>query len=285
MNEYYFLFALVLVYALFAVVQDLKKKEVANWLNLSLIAFALAYRALYSLYIKDMNFFVFGLVGLIVFYIVGSIFYYSKAFGGGDVKLLAGVGVILPFKSYSGVLFVLLEFLIILFFIGAVYTLIYSIVLAFKNRKIFKKEFSLLFKRYWRFLLIIATFAILLGFFIGVFNSGGLGVGVAVFFVLISILYVYLKALDKGMIIKIKPDKLTEGDWILQDIKLNGYIVKNTVHGLTLKDIQMLRKAKKEVYVKTGIPFVPAVFFALLVMVFFSLVLKSDLLILLFSRF
>ena len=39
-----FLILLGLVWIIFAVVQDLRKREIANWLNFSLVIFALVFR-------------------------------------------------------------------------------------------------------------------------------------------------------------------------------------------------------------------------------------------------
>ena len=80
MKEYYFLFGLFFVWTLFASIQDLKKREVANWLNFSLIAFALVYRLFYSVAVKDYSFFVYGLLGFAVFFILAYAFYYLGVF-------------------------------------------------------------------------------------------------------------------------------------------------------------------------------------------------------------
>jgi len=50
MLEIIFLVLLGLIWIIFAVVQDIKKKEIANWLNFSLIIFALGFRFFYSLF-------------------------------------------------------------------------------------------------------------------------------------------------------------------------------------------------------------------------------------------
>src|SRR3989338_6014136 len=104
MEEYYFLFVLTFLFTLFASIQDLKKREVANWLNFSFIAFALTYRAFYSLATKNFQFFLFGILGFAIFFILAHALYYSKAFAGGDAKLLMGFGVILPYTSYNSLL-------------------------------------------------------------------------------------------------------------------------------------------------------------------------------------
>jgi len=90
MEEYYFLFVLAFVWMIFAVVQDLKTREVANWLNFSLIGFALAYRAFYSSFTGEWMFLGFGFLGFLMFFILAHVFYYSKVFAGGDAKLLMG---------------------------------------------------------------------------------------------------------------------------------------------------------------------------------------------------
>jgi Flp pilus assembly protein protease CpaA len=53
MYEVIFLWILALVYIVFAVVQDAKTKEIANWITFSLIIFALGFRFFYSLFQGD----------------------------------------------------------------------------------------------------------------------------------------------------------------------------------------------------------------------------------------
>lgn len=54
-----FLIVLCLIWIAFAVIQDLRKREIANWLNFSLIIFAIAFR-FFSLYFlkRDLVFFI-----------------------------------------------------------------------------------------------------------------------------------------------------------------------------------------------------------------------------------
>src|SRR3989338_8270060 len=108
MYEVVFLFVLALVWIVFAVVQDLRKREIANWLNFSLIVFALGFRFFYSLFsTEDFRFFYQGLLGFGIFFLLGNLFYYGKAFAGGDAKLMIALGTILPFSESF---FVNLEF-------------------------------------------------------------------------------------------------------------------------------------------------------------------------------
>ena len=72
MEELIFLLILALIWIIFASIQDLKKREVANWISFSLIIFALGFRFFYSFYSEDFNFFYQGLIGLGIFFIIGK---------------------------------------------------------------------------------------------------------------------------------------------------------------------------------------------------------------------
>ena len=117
MQEYIFLFVVALIWIVFAAVQDLKTREVSNWLNFSLLAIVLAYRAFHSVIINDYEFLVLGLLGFVVFYLIGTAFYYSKVFAGGDTKLFWALGVVLPYSNYWDLLRVGGGFILLLFFV------------------------------------------------------------------------------------------------------------------------------------------------------------------------
>ena len=68
----FFLFGMAFVWIFFASVQDLKTREVANWLTFSLIAFALAFRGFVAVFSNDSWFFVSGLLGFGLFFIMGT---------------------------------------------------------------------------------------------------------------------------------------------------------------------------------------------------------------------
>lgn len=265
MNEYYPLFILALIITIFAVIQDIKSREIANWLNFSFIAFALSYRAFYAVINQNLKFLTLGIAGFIIFFLLAHALYYSKAFAGGDAKLLMGFGVILPYQNFPSLIFLSVTFILLLFTVGAIYSLLYSIFLAVKNKKQFKKEIIRLTKKYKLALIILLALSILLA----LTNLTTLTLTSFLLF-LILIIYIYTKSIDICMISLISPNKLTEGDWILDDIKISkNKIVKKTVHGLSSNDIKLLKKAKKKILIKTGIPFTPAFLIALIIMGFF----------------
>jgi len=270
MEEYYFLFGLALVWTVFAVVQDFRRREVSNWLNFSFIAIALAYRAFYSVARGDMEFFVLGLGGFAVFFVIAHGLYYSRVFAGGDAKLLMGYGVILPYTSYSSLFFLGVGFIFVLFLVGAIYSLIYGLFLVVGNWERFKKEFVKDFsKRKWMF---VVSVVLGIGFLFLVDKL--LWLFLVLFLLVMPLMYSYLKALDKSMI-KLKSwGELQEGDWLEKDVKIGGRVIKKSVHGLSLKEIVRIKKSGRRVLIKDGIPFTPAFLGALGIMVYVFLVLE-----------
>ncbi len=78
MYEVIFLLVLAGIWIAFASVQDLKHREVANWLSFSLIAFAIGFRFFYCLFSGGdggsggFMFFYQGWIGLGIFFILFS---------------------------------------------------------------------------------------------------------------------------------------------------------------------------------------------------------------------
>jgi Flp pilus assembly protein protease CpaA len=270
MQEYYFLFALTFIYTLFATIQDLKSREVANWLNFSFIAFALAYRAFYSISTSNSQFFLLGISGLGIFFVLAHLFYYSKAFAGGDAKLLMGYGIILPYSSYQDIIPTSLLFLFFLFLIGALYSMLFSIFIATKNKNKFEKEFKKRLKK-GKYLVILSTILFIASTLYAFINP--LAFLPALLFI-IPLAYLYTKSLDKCMIKLLPPNKLTEGDWLEENIKVGNKMIIKSVHGLSKEDIVLLKKYKIKTPIKEGIPFVPAFLITLITMVYVFLVLQ-----------
>jgi len=249
------LFFVALIWIIFATFQDIKKREVANWLNFSLVSFALAYRLFYSVINEDYMFFVYGLVGWGLFVVLGYAFYYGRVFAGGDSKLLMAIGAVLPFESFYDLFYVSIGFLFLLFLVGTVYSVIYSIFISIKQRKRFAKQWNIKIKNskivfaIMGILVIASAFVFIDDLFILFISIFGI--------VFIGLLYIYLLAVDKCMISLHKPEELSEGDWLIDDVRVNGKWIRKSVHGLSLNEIRLLQKSKKSVYIKVGIPFIP----------------------------
>ena len=269
MIEVYVLFALALVWIIFAVFQDLRTREIANWLNFSLVIFALGFRFFYSLFSETgFSFFYQGLFGFGFFVLLGNIFYYGKMFAGGDAKLMMALGAILPFSSdliYN--LKVVFFFLILFLMVGALYGLFFSLYLTLKNLKRFKKEFLIQFKNKKRLIIFtsfFASFLLILNIFYGGF------IALALFVFIFPYFYLYVKSVDEAcMVRRIKSAKLTVGDWLYEDVKIANKVIKANWDGLLEKDIELLKKKKKFVLVRYGIQFAPVFLISFILWIIF----------------
>lgn len=263
MNEYIFLYALAFLWIIFAVFQDLKYREISNWLNFSFIAFVLVYRLFYSSVIGDYDFFFKGILGILLFVALGYGFYYSRVFAGGDAKLLFGLGGIFPYNSYSDFVFYSLLFIFLLLVSGVIYTLIYSTFIVFKN----KKEFTLEFKRQFYTNKFIFYFSVIFSFALLFFVKSLFFIPVFLFFV-----FVYAKSLEKSSMIKLmSPHLITEGDWLYESVKIGNRKIEPSVHGLSYEDILLLRKYDKKAKIKLGVPFAPAFLISLICYFIYSI--------------
>ena len=273
-----FLVILGLVWILAAVAQDFKYREIANWTNFSLIIFALSYRLFYSIFSSDYSFFLLGLFGLGVFFVVGHLLYYGRVFAGGDAKLFIALGAVIPFASnyyFNSLLFFI--FLISLLAGGALYSLAFSAFLVYKNKNEFKKEFTKNFKSQFIIfislvilLILFITYSLIFGNFIYLVFP--------LFLVFTFFLYIYAKAIEKScMLVNVNVHHLTVGDWLAKSIKVNGKEIEPHWEGLSQDQIDLIKKYyKKPVMIKQGIPFSPAFLIAFLVILYIQFLGNAD---------
>lgn len=260
------LFVIAFAWVLFAVAEDFKKREVANWLNYSLLIFALAIRAFYSIFSWDCRPLLFGFFGVAVFFVLGHVFYYSRVFAGGDAKLMIALGAVLPFENnlYSNSM-IMLFFVFALLFAGVFYSLFYSASLVAQKRREFGIDFKKRIFKSKNLIFVSLVFAIL-------FLVTGLLLNIELIPVLALIvfifpyLYIYTKSIEKVCLTKrIGAGELTEGDWLVNDIFVSGRKIEAKWDGVTKKQLKLIQnKYHRKILVKYGIPFTPAFLIALL---------------------
>ncbi|RLG14532.1 hypothetical protein DRN69_04105 [Candidatus Pacearchaeota archaeon] len=267
MIEIIFLITLALIWIIFAMIQDLRNKEIANWLNFSLIIFAFGFRFFYSLFLaNNFNFFYQGIIGLGIFFVLGNALYYGKMFAGGDAKLIIALGVILPFSEgfITNVQSFVLFFIIFLS-IGAFYGLFISFFLSLKNFKNMKKEFIRYVKKYKKIIscvMVGGLFLMILGFVESLF----FWIGVLAF--IYPYLYIYAKAVDKACMIKgIKSRNLREGDWLYKNLKIGNKVIRAKWEGLSEKEIKLIQRKYKKVLIRNGIAFSPVFLISFIIFV------------------
>ncbi len=255
---------------------DIKTLEVPDWLSYSLIAIGLIGNLLFSIYYSDSIYIIRSLLGLVISVILGLIMFYTGQWGGGDSKVLFGIGAIIGINYPFTIDFLFTDFffkfIINMLFAGAVYGIIWITVMAVKNRKFLFKTLKKSFQdnKFKRIRLITGLISIIFLasiYFLPFLDSKSKIISSILVIILyfMNYLFVFVRAVEKVSMIKmIDPEKLTEGDWIVDEIKINGkYIAGPKDLGIEKSKIQELIKYKKQgkikkVKVKYGIPFVPS---------------------------
>ena len=258
-----------------AAFHDIKTREIPDWISYGMLAAGFGIRAMAALGAATMSYFFSAFLGLGATYLLGTVMYYAKQWGGGDAKIIMALGVIFAtrpsFLPQTATPFLAILFINMLIF-GAIYGLLWGIILAWKNRKKFTTVAKQLLQEKRMVKTRIAALVLAAVTFTASFFLPDLFLRISIMtFALLILLYpylwIYVKAVEKACLYKyLKPQQLTEGDWVEEDILVNKrvlYKAKNT--GIEKEDIQKLIKARvKQVLIKEGIPFVPAFFFGLL---------------------
>ena len=249
---------------------DIKTREIPNWTNFSMIAAALAIRLMHSITFSQRSYFLYGLLGLSLMFILGNLMYYTKQWGGGDSKLLFAIGAIFATKPYFVKEFPI-PFLAVIFIAillsGFFYSFIFSLILAIKYRKKFFKEIKEIHNtsrkiRYTSFgsAVLLAILSLFIkSFLVPLMLSLSALIIFSVYWILFS------KAVEKACLTKIiQVSKLTEGEWIVDEKIRNKFKISKL--GIEKYQIEQLKKAKiKEVLIKEGIPFAPSFLLALII--------------------
>lgn len=253
--------------------QDMKTREIPDILSFSLIGIGLILAILSSLTICSFQPIIASILGLIAAVIVGFMLYYTGQWGGGDTKILMGMGTIIGLDINVFLITIpnLIIFFINIFIIGALFGLIYVIYLAIRNKNKFKKSFELIrsspsnlkTRKIYLILIPLLILAIVLSPF-GILIKLVLILFLTIFYFIYQLSLV-IKAVETScMIIKIPLSKLTEGDWIVNEIKLKNnkkFVGEKT--GISKEDISLLKRNNiKQVDVKYGMPFLPSFFVA-----------------------
>jgi len=271
-SENYFLIFLGLVWIIGAVIQDLRRREVDNIWNFSLIAFALSYRLFLSVYTDNHYFILNGILGFFIFLFLGNLFYYMRLFAGGDAKLLIALGAILPFSLNWLVNFEIFLFFIILFLtLGSIYTFMWSLFLVSYNFDDFKKELkkqSLKYKLMFNLAFILGILWLIIFYILNMIPFLLIGLIILLF----PLLFVFAKSVEEGCMIRnLDAKQVTEGDWLYRDIIVKGKIIRSRWEGISKEELKIIRKYhKKKILIKQGIPFTPSFLLAFLSLLFIS---------------
>ncbi|HLC37507.1 MAG TPA: A24 family peptidase [Candidatus Nanoarchaeia archaeon] len=274
----YILIPIALIWLTFASISDLKSKEIPDWLNFSLIIIALAIKSIEAILARNVFILLYAIAALVIFFLLANLMYYTKQWGGGDAKLIIGLGIIFTqypteFLNYFNPKLTIpfaITFVVNILFIGAVYGIIWSVSLAIKNYKKIKFNKDI-FKRPMRIILPLVLLFFLSSFLLPQIKYL---FGVAtIFFLVVYLILIFTNAVEQSIMIKpMALSKLREGDWLYKPVYYKKrLILDNKKPSLTKKDISALKRFNiKSVIVKDGIPFVPAFLISVLVSLIFG---------------
>jgi len=266
----FFITGAIIAGLLIASYSDIKTREVPDWVNFSLIAAGIGIRLIMSAVQMNPMPLIEGAIGMIAGVVIAYTMFYAGQWGGGDSKLLMGLGALIGIKLSVAEVPFFFSFLINTFLIGAVYGFIWALILAIRRRKDFVPALKKIAKnnsvKIIHAIVIIA--AVAFGIIALLINDFMLRLGallIAILTLATFYLYVFIKSIEESCMKKyVAPDKLTEGDWIVEDIVYKGKRICGPKDlGIEKKQIQELmrlykQKKVKRVLIKEGIPFVPS---------------------------
>lgn len=272
----FIMFGIAVAGLIYASWTDIKTREVPNRVSFGLIGLLLLLRLIYSSQTGNFSFFWIPLVVGIGFLLMGLAFFYAQQWGGADIKLLIVLGVgfsVLP-SEFSPVFLArwpfFLTILINFFAISVIYSVMYSIDMAFQNPKVFEDFRASLNRMEVIILFLLSTIAAAAGFYLNVLWVALVG---PVLWALIK----FLKSVEKNCMYKKVPvNRLVEFDVPEKDIEVDGETVVSSgdPNGITPEQIEKVKKLAeaekipKSVKIKWGVPLVPVFPITLIVSLF-----------------
>ncbi|MBN1502463.1 prepilin peptidase [Candidatus Woesearchaeota archaeon] len=268
-----------------ASVSDLRKREVPDWLNYGMIVCGFFLNLLYTIYMNDFRFLFYSALGFTGSFALAYIMFYSGQWGGGDSKMIMALGTLLGLDIASSFIPFIAILYVNILFIGAFYGIVWIFSLSFRNFNGVKKRMTFYLHKYKKSRLLTGLVLLV---FIGVIlllpqvavqrDLKYLLAVTLIFLYFMQYLWLIVKAVeDISMIKYIAPDKLTEGDWIVDDVVIDKeYVCGPKDLGIKKYQIKKLMQFKKEkkiekIKIKEGIPFIPSFLLAFL----YSLVFKN----------
>lgn len=266
-----------------AAIIDLKTTEVPDNIPYTMAASAVVLKLLYSIHTNNFSYLADSVIVGMAYLIFGFLLYYTGQWGGGDAKVLAAIGFLLPsipseFSAQLSFAFPV-AYLINLFFIGSIYMIVYSLALTLLNPLIAREFFSETRGQYRQLFveMVLASSSVVAIPYI-ILNSMRLPHTIFISFipsiVVLSLgmifLLRFLKVVERvAFRRKIPSEKLREGDMIGDDIDELG-MKSRLIRGITNDEVTKIRLVRKEVWVKEGVRFVPAFPLSLIAILFFG---------------
>jgi Flp pilus assembly protein protease CpaA len=226
---------------------DLKTSNVPDKVCITMIILGISIHTINGFLTNDFSNLFQSLFFGSLFTLFGVGMYLLGWWGGGDGELLVAISILLPNMTLAKTYFPFaISFFINSFLVGAVYSIIYSMILAYKNPRISRTFFNSLKGSSSSLLLLLFPVLVLL-----ITNQYFL----SLLFFLVFLLFIlekFSKAVEKGFYKRIPTTKLKVDDMIGEDIPKLG-IYKRFIRGLKKEEVKKIKRMKKYVTIREGI--------------------------------
>jgi len=269
--------SVTLLFLLAASLFDLRTGEIPDKVSIGLSAVMLLASGAYSIISYDFSFVSSAFTVGLLYFIIGYLLHYLGEWGGGDVKLIAGVGCALGFLKIQGYLNegmmpYYVDYLINIALVSSPYVLVYTLVLGLMKPSVFilfRKTLSskiVLFMVFFSFIPSVSAYLLDLGSLTFMY----------LMIPFLVVLSVYLKTVEKEALQKtVGLDELLVEDVVAEDLVVDGEKIASSrdISGLSREDIERIRelhdagKIPSELRIKWGVRFAPIFLFAFLLSV------------------
>ncbi len=242
---------------------DIKSREVPDFISYVFLVGAILLILILAIYEDSLQVLEFIPLSFALLFGFAYLMYRLGQWGGGDAKLMLGFSFLFTNISLNSSLSFVNLFINMLLF-GGFYGLFAILALGVIKHKEMKKRMKI----YDYVLLVAGAIAIILVYFLIVYP---LNILLSLMVLLLVVIrYIYIVSMEL-MYKDIGVSKLTEGDWLADDVIKDGKIViRRTNIGLTAEDINKLKSEEvKQVKVKIGLPFIPGILLGAIVTIFF----------------
>ncbi len=271
---------------------DLKTGEIPEKITRGLIAVNVIIAAICSIYLVNPSFLFTSLLVGAAFFVIGYLMFYLGEWGGGDVKLLAGIGcslgLLASMNYFTGIPYVLyregifpyyIDYFVNLAIASSPYVIVYSLILGLMKPGVFR-AFTIQFKKKTSIAILFSSFLpslLTLNYDIPRLALIYLSIPLLV---LISL---YIKAVEEVALQKeIAVNELREGDILASDLVVEGKKIagRRNMEGVNGKQVIEIQKLASEgkilgkITVRWGIKFAPILFIAFLLTLLFGDVLE-----------
>jgi hypothetical protein len=227
---------------------DLKTTDMLDEVGYATVAAGIVLAAYEYLITRSTELLITWITVFSLFLSLSVILYYLGFWGGGDSLMLTAYASLYAtgLKEFNPLF--MFEFFVASFFVGVFYSLLYSLYITVRSGRV--KEVRREIKRVHALLLLPA----LIVFFIEI----PLFLKFCISLLLLSpILITFSRFVERNVFIKeVDVDELKEGDVLAEDLKELG-IHARVIRGLSKEEIEKIKKVRKRVKVRSGVPYLP----------------------------